>query len=255
MAVAVGNVVGEKSFILDFYASAGLTGTAGQMVVREATATNIGEATNPASATSMTDVVGVLIDPTTSQTAPTKEPGTLLFAVSAGLPALENIARVDCGPFNIFRFPIAGGTAAGTVLQGTTLTPANIVLNTTASAGGTLISAATIGTINMAGGLVKGKVGNNAGSIRKISAHSDNTSETVGIAFLNALAVNDQFIRVPYSRACTTIQLTTNFVQANGIIAFGTGTAMRVVNVIIDEQNNLAWVDAIATLHFYNKNS
>jgi len=78
----------------------------------------------------------------------------------------------------------------------------------------------------------------------------------VGIAFLNAIAVGDVYIRLPYSRACITMQLTnTDFIQANGAIAFGTGASFRTVNVVIDEQNSVAYVDVICALHFMNKNS
>jgi hypothetical protein len=249
MATAVGQLVGSKSFLMDFYNSAALV--AGQVVVREATASNIGEATNPSSTTSVTDMLGVLVDAASSNAAPTKEPGTLLFATTG----LENIARLDVNPFAIYRFQIAGTAVTGTAL--TAVSPAQILTNTTLSAGGTVVTGgAPISTIDMSGGLIKGKSGNNAGSVRKMVTQVNSVSVTVGIAFVNPVAVSDVYIRVPYSRACITIQLTnTDFIQANGAIAFGTGAAFRVVNVIIDEQNSVAFVDAIAALHFYNKNS
>ncbi len=248
MASVVGSFSGGKSFLADYFASAALT--AGQVAVREATASNIGEATNPSSTTSVTDVVGVLLDQATSNTAPTKEPGLLLVVTTGGL---ENIVRVDSNPLAIFRFIVSGGTADNTALP--TAAPANILTNTVLSSGGTVITA-LVGTVDMSGGLIKGRTGNNAGSIRKMVSQIASTSTTVGIAFVNAIAVNDTFIRVPFSRVAVAMTLTTPFDQANGNVAFSTSTAkFRVVNVNIDEQNSIVTVDVIATLHFYNKNS
>lgn len=246
MATAVGTLVGSKAFLMDFYNSGALV--AGQVVVREATASNKGEATNPSSTTSVTDMLGVLIDAAASVNTPTREPGTLLFATTG----LENIARLDANPFAIYRFQVAGTAVTGSAL--TASSPAQILTNTTLSAGGTVITGgAPISTIDMSGGLIKGRTGNNAGSIRKLVSQVNSVSVTVTTAFLNPIAVGDTYIRLPYSRAAVAMQLTdTNYIQANGAVAFATGASFRVVNVIIDEQNSTAFVDVIAALHFYN---
>ncbi len=248
MANAVGQLVGGKTFLLDLYNSAALV--AGQVVVREATASNKGEATNPSSTTSVTDMYGVATDAASSANAPTKEPGTLLFATTG----LENLVRVDASPYTIYRFAISGTSVDGAALVATN--PAQILTNTTLSAGGTVVTGgAPVGTIDMSGGLIKGRTGNNAGSVRKMVSQVNSVSVTVTTAFLNPIAVGDTYIRVPYSRACITVQLCAAFVGANGAIAYGTGASFRVVNVIIDEQNSQAFVDVISALHFYNKNS
>jgi len=109
-----------------------------------------------------------------------------------------------------------------------------------------------VGTVSMAGGLLKGRTGANAGAMRKITAHSNNTSTTVGMGFVNALGVGDTFIRLPWSRAVPVVSLTTNFVEANAIEATNTGSDLRVVNVKIDELNDQAWVDVILGMAFYN---
>ncbi len=247
MAYSVGSLVGTKDFLMDFYASAALV--AGQLVVREATASNIGEATNPSSTSSATNVLGVVIDPASSQTSPTKEPGTLLFATTG----LENLVRIDVNPFAILRFQASGSSTNGAAL--TTLNVLTISTADTSAPFATLTAGASISTVNMSGGLVKGRTGNNAGSVRKLISQVDSVSVTVGIGFVNSILVGDTFIRVPWGRSAIAAQMTSDFVQMDASIAFGTGASFRVVNVIIDEQNNLAYVDVIAVLQYFNKNS
>ncbi len=242
-AAPVGAWVGGKSQAMNLFCSAALV--AGQVVVREATVSNVGEATNPVSTTSVTDMLGIATDATTSVTAATIEPSEI---------TQQNIVRLIVGPFEVYRFKIAGGTTSATALG--TSSPANILTNSTASAGGTVISSTAVGTISMAGGLIKGRTGNNAGSIRKMISQSNSVSTTVGIAFIVAIAATtDTFTRVPFSRTVQNVQLTTDYVAANGIIATGTGAAFRVTSVIIDEINDIAWVDCVTSRHQYNPNA
>ena len=251
MATVESSLIAGHGYIADFFVPAAVV--AGQVLIREATATDVGEVADPASVTSVIAMVGVAQNAATSDTTPTADPrydlgGNLLFVANS----LENLVRVEINPLAVYRFPISGAAAAGTVLVVTTTTPAHILTNDTlAAAPGALITETAVGTINMAGGLVKGRTGNNIGQIRKINAHTDSVSETAGIGFINAIAVNDTFIRVPYSRMVAAMQLTTNFVEANGIIATGTGALFRVVRVFIDEQNDLASVHVVHAGHFY----
>lgn len=236
MAMPVGTIVGEKDFFMDFFLSAALV--AGQLVIREATASDTGEIEDPTT-TAAADAVGVSMDAVAYDATPeTYEPG------APSRYSLENMARIMCNPFQIIRFQILGGAAVSGLA---TTSPANVITNTAADAAAPygLISAAEVGSIDMTNGLVKGRTGNNAGALRKLTAHSNGVSCTVAMGFLNPLAANDTFIRVPYSRAVATVQLTTNLVNANGIIASGTGAALTVVNVKIDEQKDLAWVDVV----------
>lgn len=237
-AMAVGSWVGSKSQAMNLLLSASLV--AGQVVVREATASNAGEATNPASATSVLDMFGVAQDAATYTAAPTSEPNEVTQA---------NIVRLIVAPFEVFRFKIAGGTTQGIAL-GTTA-PANILTNTLASSGGTLITG-NVGSISMVGGLVKGRSGANVGAIRKLTVHTGTASTTVTMAFINAIAVGDTFIRTPYSRTVQNVNLTTDYIAANGIVATGTGAVFRVTSVIMDEVNDVAWVDAVSCDHQYN---
>src|ERR1044071_8591736 len=103
MASVVGTLVGSKDFYMDCMVSA--TFVAGQVVVREATASNVGELASPASTTTCADGVGVLTDAVTSATTPNQE----FNAVVPVSSTLENVARVMCSPFQIMRFRIAGG--------------------------------------------------------------------------------------------------------------------------------------------------
>ena len=248
MATVESSLLAGHGYMADFFVPAAVV--AGQVLIREATATDVGEVADPATTTSAIAMVGVAQNAATFDATPSADPrydlgGNLLFVANS----LENLVRVEINPFAVYRFPIAGGTAAGTVLQPSTATPANILAQDTASA--SVITETAVGTINMAGGLIKGRTGNNVGQIRKLNAHSNSVSTTAGIAFLNTDVVGDTYIRVPYSRMVAALQMTTNFVEANGIIATGTGALFRVVRVFIDEQNDVASVHVVHAGHFY----
>lgn len=256
MAMTVRALTGGTGFLLDFFVSAAVV--AGQVLITETTASNLGEVMNPTT-TAAADCVGIAQDAATSVGSLTVDPrydlGGKLLNVAAG--GLENLVRVEVDPFMVYRFPIAGGATSGTALAPASATPANILSNDTAdsSAPYGLITDTAVGTISMAGGLVKGRTGNNAGQIRKLTAHSNSTSTTTAMSFVSPIAVGDTFIRVPYSRAVGTIQLTSNFVEANGVIATGTGATFRVVAVLIDEARDIAYVDAVSPDHFFSPES
>jgi hypothetical protein len=255
MATVAGSLIGGHGYIADFFVSAAIV--AGQVVNREPTATDDGEVQSPTGVTSALDCVGIAQNAATSDTTPATDPrydlgGNLLFVANS----LENLVRVEINPFAIYRFPISGSATAGTALVVTTTTPAHILTNDTAGvAGAGLITDTATGTINMEGGLVKGRTGNNVGQIRKIDAQVNDVSTTAGIGFVNAMAVGDTFIRVPFSRMIAVMEMTTNFVEANGIQNTGTGANFRIVAVHIDEQRDVAFVDVVASDHWYNPES
>ena len=259
MARAIGSLAGAKDYLTDFFVSAAVVSS--QLLVREATASNLGEVASPAGTgsgglTDTLDIMGTSTDAATSVTSPTVEPGRNLVVAAGGL---ENIVRVESNPMAIYRFKVAGGATSGTALA--TGNPANIIIISTADVAApyaTLTCAGATGnpgTINMSGGLVKGRMGNNAGSIRKLILQVNSVSCTVGIGFLNPIAAGDTFIRVPYSRAIAYTQMTSDFTEMNGLISVGTLGALRVVNVEIDETRDIAYVDVIASDHFYNPES
>lgn len=263
MANTVGSLVGDKGFLSDFFVSAAVV--AGQVLVREPTASNVGEVANPAGTgssglTDVVDMVGIAQDAATSNTSPTVDPrydkGGRMLVVAAG--GLENLVRVEVNPFAIYRFPISGSSTAGTALVVTTTTPAHILTqdvdDTTAPYG--LITETAVGTISMVGGLLKGRTGNNAGAIRKMTSQSNSVSVTCAMGFIKSILVGNTFIRVPYSRESTGMQMTSNYVEANGIIAAmtdapGTQGPWRVVAVHIDEVKDIAYVDVISVDHMY----
>lgn len=262
MATVEGSLVGQLSYLVDFFVSAAVV--ARQVLVREPTVANAGEVANPVGTgsgglTDVVDMIGVAMDAATSQNTPTVDPrhgyGGALLNVAAG--GLENLVRVEINPFAIFRFPISGAAAAGTALVVTTTTPAHILTNDVVTTSPhRLLTETAVGTVSMIGGLLKGRTGNNAGALRKMTSQVNSTSVSCLMGFVNAIAVNDTFIRVPYSREVTGLQMTTNFVEANGIIAAmtadpGTLGPWRVVRVHIDEVRDLAYVDVVCLDHYY----
>jgi hypothetical protein len=256
MAMTVRCLTGGTGFLLDFFVSAAVV--AGQVLIREVTTSALGEVLNPTT-TAAADCIGIAQDAATSVGSLTVDPrydlGGKLLNVAAG--GLENLVRIEVDPFMIYRFPIAGGATSGTALAPASATPANILSNDTADVAAPygLITDTAVGTIDMTHGLVKGRTGNNAGQIRKLTAHSNSTSCTTAMSFVSTLAVGDTFIRVPYSRAVQAVQLTSNFVEANGIIATSTGAAFTVIGVLIDEARDQAYVDCISRDHNLNPES
>lgn len=265
MARAVGSLVGEKDFLSDYLVSKAFI--AAQLVVKETATTEPGEADDPAGTgsggvTDTLDVLGCTTDQATYSATATQNPGAF-WPPTAG--TLENLVRIEVNPFAIYRFPVSGGATAGTALaQGTGSGAGNIIAISTAGSRTVLTAAGVtgnIGTIDMTGGLVMGRTGANVGQIRKLTAYSASTSQTVTVQFLNLTVAGDTFIRVPYSRMISKAQMTTDFSQMNGLIACNNAGAvaslgaLRVVNVIIDEQRDLAWVDVIAADHAFNPES
>lgn len=226
---------GGEGFKLDFFISEAIT--AGQVLVRTPTAAVAGEVADPASVNALTLAVGCADVDVTYNAAPTQEPNVAGFNV-------ENLVRIVANPLSVWRFNMAGGTAAGTVLQPSTATPANILSQDAAST--TVITDGAVGTASMVGGLIKGRSGANGGAIRRLSAHTNGTSTAVIVAFQNSVAVGDTMIRVPWSRAVVEMELTTNFVEANAIEATAAqGGPVAVVGVHIDEENDTGYVDVV----------
>lgn len=167
-----------------------------------------------------------------------------------GYPAdEEGTVLIESDPFAVYKLRTAGGATAGAALA--TTAPANIVTNTVASAGGTLVSAAEIGTVTFNGGLLCGRTGNNAGITRRISAHVDSVSETVEVPFPRAIAAGDTFYRVPWSKATQTVQLVTLLTEANGIIVYATGAEFIVIDVQFDLIRDEVLVYALPRAHAY----
>lgn len=245
MATWTRTLDGGEGYFLDFFVKEAIT--AGQVLMIEATHTTTehGEVDDPADVNTLSNIVGCAANAVSYSATPTQNPTALPHSP-------ENLVRIVVNPLSIWRFPVAGGTAANTALQPSSATPANILVNDTADLSTPdLVTDTAVGTISMVGGLLKGRTGNNKGAIRKINAHTNSVSTGVGVDFVNGIAVGDSFIRLPYSRAQLEIELTTDFTQVNGIETFADqdGTA-AIVNVIIDEERDLAWVDVVFRDHY-----
>lgn len=195
------------------------TSVSGALYVRH-TGTNVGGEVVVATTTGAADFMGIAAETKTYSTTQ---------ADFDGYPADEEgtIAMI-CDPFQVIEMLVSGGTTAGTALNATS--PANILTNTSASSGGTTVTAAEVGTIDHSGGILIGRTGNNVGLARRISAHTNNTSTGVTVPFPRALAVSDTFFRFPYSLAVQSLTFTTDIVQADGTTAL-TGAPFAVIQM------------------------
>lgn len=243
MGLALKQVDGGNYWLNDFFISAAVP--AGQAMVLETSAAAVGEA-KAATTTTAADFIGCAMDAATFNATPLEEPSQV---------RQENLVRLAINSQIVWRFAVAGGATSGTPLQPSTATPANILVNDSADATGLVITDTAVGAISMAGGLVKGRLGRNVGALRKMTAWTTSVSQTVGLKFLNTIAIGDQFIRLPWSRSTMNVQLTTDMCWANGLIATGTGAPFTVVNVVIDEVRNRAWVDCVARDSFLSPES
>jgi len=145
--------------------------------------------------------------------------------------ATEGVVTVSVRSDQIIKARMCGGATDGTVMATYT--------NTSASAGGTVLTAA-IGTYDIDGGMMWCISGNNVGLSRSITAYSSNASATVTVPFPRAIAVGDVFMIIPWNIAgtgadgadgCGFVQATTLFTEANAQIASGTGGEVSVVDL------------------------
>jgi hypothetical protein len=222
---------------------------AGAVALRSAAVASAGEVVD-ATPGAAANAIGLYADSVTySATTSLSSSLGSPFGLLGGNELFGMQCRIVNHPLQICRFKVAGGATAGTGLALTV--PANVLTNTLADATSLIVTAAEVGTVSMAGGLLKGKTGANGGQTRRIVTHTASADTRAEVAFTSPIAATDTFIRVPYSKAGIAMQFTTDLTEANGIIATGTGADMRVFNVIIDEVNNLAWVDAIFGTHWF----
>ena len=207
----------------------------GAVVMRDDTAASPGEVENADAATAALNCLGCAEHAAT---------------YSATQGAVEGVVRLCPQPFAIYEFIVSGGATVNTPLSATS--PGQILTNSTASTTGLVVSSTAVGTIDMSGGLIKGRTGANKGAIRKQTTHNNNADTNVIVPFPNDIAANDTFIRVPFSSQAIAMQTTTDFTQADGAIAFGTGIPCMVYDTIIDEERDRALVQVVFRTHLYN---
>ena len=153
--------------------------------------------------------------------------------------ATEGIVTVNTRPDQIIKARMSGSATDGTSL--TTLS------NTSASAGGTVVTDADVGSADFDGGLLVCTKGNNVGLSRSVTAHSGGTSATVTVPFPRAIAVGDEFYIIHYNWVGTgaagadgpmAVQTTTLLLEADASIASGTGGAVSVVDLELNGHAN-----------------
>ncbi len=144
----------------------------------------------------------------------------------------EGIVTVSARPDLVIKALMSGGAT-----EGTTLTAC---VNTSASSGGTVLTAAAVGAADFDGGTMFFTSGNNVGISRSITSMSGSTSATVTVPFPRAIAVGDVGVVLPYNTAGTGaagadgigfVQTSTLFTQADASIASGTGGESFVVDL------------------------
>ena len=165
---------------------------AGLPVIAVTDAAGVAEATT----TSFADAVGLGLETSTYSTTQgdLDDQGTdLTLGVHNTVSGLDmgRVVSVSIRPDLIIEALCSGGAAENTNLV--------LLVNTAASAGGTLITDADVGTADMVSGTVWCISGANVGLARPITTHTGSTSFTVTVPFPRAIAVGDEFLFVPYS--------------------------------------------------------
>lgn len=186
---------------------------AGVVIKNAATTGNAEDATT----TSAADALGLSLD-------------TGTYSTTQG--DAEGMITVVINPLGVHKFLASGGATESTAL--TTLQ------NTSADATGLTITDADVGTADIDGGTTWGIRGNNVGLSRTITTFSSAVSIAVTVPFPRTIAVDDQFLFVPWNPTGTgaagndgntAVQFSTLFTQADGAIASGTGANAQVVEL------------------------
>ena len=166
-----------------------------------------------------TDVVGVTLDTGVYTTTPT-----------ATTP--EGLITVVINPDAVYRMHMASNGTAGTQLTLTT--------NATANSGGTAVVSTSGDPDPNSPDMIEGTMicvsGANKGQTRTLTTTVTNTATTT-VAFLNAIAVGDEFIMVPWNLTSSlnnTARLTTNFAEVVQSTAGGVGVAFGLTDLEID---------------------
>lgn len=223
----------------------------GQIVIRDNTATfgGAGEVEIADATTGALNTLGCAMD-------------TGTYTATQAADMTEGLVRVTQHPLAVWEFAISGATTSGTALIAATTTPSNIFSNDTASTTGLLITDTAVGTIQHAGGLIKGRTGANSGIYRKAVTQVNSTSVSVVVPFPNDIAVGDTFIWVPFSRETIlmvpTDTVSTNgaipsYAEANGILGTDSdGIEVNTVFVDIKEESDTAFLQVCMRTHLFN---
>lgn len=195
-----------------------------QITCIDTTAGRLGTILDPATVNDYTEAVGVAL-----------EGGTYTTTQGTGSSTANVMVKSTFSPLQLVRGRLNGGVTADTAFV--EATDGNLLTNTSASAGGTVITDADVGTSEYVGGYAIALTGQNAGQVRIITSHSDNTSTTVTVPFDYAIAVGDTFLRT-FAIGNQGLELTTSYTQFNS----RTGAAVDIPDtgsgIIVD-----VWID------------
>ncbi len=162
------------------------------------------------------DMVGVNYDTATYVTAQQTD-GT----------SAERTVTVDSRPDSVIQCRLSGGATAGTAL-----TQHPVI--TASSDGLSVIVTSSFASPELAFGVVWGYDGANAGQARKITATSGGDA-TVTVAFDNAIAVGDNFLRAnvwPAALDTFSVELTSDFTEIDSTVAVATtGAEFQVISL------------------------
>lgn len=210
-------------------------------------AVNVAGEVIPVTTTSAANVVGLALDDVTFvSTQATLAALPLVFPINSA-----NMLRVLRDPFGIYSFNVSGAATSGAAIAGTVCH----VVETTGSSGGSLVSGA-VGAVDRSGGYVVGLTGRNKDIRRRISAWSSGASVTPSPAFPFAIAIGDEFVVVPLSKASLAMTLTSDFKEVNGLAAVGAGGEWSVCGMTFDfedQDNPIVTVEAFAASHMFNR--
>jgi hypothetical protein len=198
----------------------------------------------PATTTSFADAVGLGKDTVTYSTtqADLNDPGS-----DANIGAYNTVYGLDAG--KVVTVSIRDDLEIKALVSGaaTESTALTLLVNTSASAGGTTITDADVGTSDMSSGVVWCTKGANVGHARPIVTHNSATDFVTTVPFPRAIAVGDEFLFIPYNMFGTgasaidghgNLQATTNIYQADGSIASGTGGAVMVTGLELNGRSD-----------------
>lgn len=169
--------------------------------------------------------------------------GTLTYSATQG--DTEGLARVIINPDLVFRARMSGSATTGTSLT--------VYTNTAASTAGTTVTDSDLGTATMDDGIAWCIGGGNVGKSRRITTWTNSTSFVVTVPFPKTIAVGDTFLHCPYLPiTCATVQLTSDFLEADACILVGTGAEATPIELVLNGAAD-SYVHFIARNHALNE--
>ena len=181
-----------------------------------------GTVTDPASASDLTDAMGV-----------TTEAGTQSTTQGTGANSADVTVEVIMEPLAVFRNKIVPSGTADTAYA---IDDGYLLTVDSATAGGTAVVDATTGgsTADAPNGLVFALDGANAGQSRVIVTHTAGTQLLVTIPWDLGTVVGDNFVFSQYGPGVVSMTMTSDFTQANGAAAGAAGGEAVCVWVGVD---------------------